>query len=72
MKVALALPWLAAVSLAAANDGASRRGRYPFGGFALTLTCDDGHSERLLSCPAQDDRRSICVGDSSFDLDKAP
>ena len=52
------------------DDGASRRGRYQLDGFALTLIYDDGHQERLLSFPVQDDRRSIFVGDGSYDLDK--
>jgi hypothetical protein len=52
------------------DDGASRRGRYQFDGFALTLTYDDDHSERLLSFPVQEDRRSIFVADGSYDFDK--
>ena len=51
------------------DDGASRRGRYQFDGYALTLAYDDGHQERLLSFPVQDDRRSLYVGDGSYDLD---
>jgi hypothetical protein len=58
-----------AVSSAREDDGASRRGRYEFDGYAITLVYDDGRRERLLSFPTRDARRGVYVGDGSFDLD---
>jgi hypothetical protein len=52
------------------DDGASRRGRYQLSGYALTLTYDDGHSERLLSFPVYDDSKTVYVGNSSLSLAK--
>lgn len=52
------------------DDGASRRGRYQLGGYVLTLDFEDGHQERLLCFPVQDDQRTIYVGNSSFRLDR--
>jgi hypothetical protein len=52
-----------------ADDGASRRGRYQLSGFTLLLQYDDGHQERLLSFPVQDDRKTVYVGNGSLSLD---
>jgi hypothetical protein len=52
-----------------ADDGASRRGRYEFNGFALTLHYDDGRLERLLSFPMDDARKTVYVGTASYSLD---
>lgn len=52
------------------DDGASRRGRYQFDGYAVTLVYDDGHQERLLSFPMDERQRGVYVGSGSFDLDK--
>lgn len=51
------------------DDGASRRGRYELQGFAISLHYDDGRTERLLSFPVRGDRRSVYVGDGSYDLE---
>ncbi|MBB3284945.1 hypothetical protein [Mitsuaria sp. BK037] len=52
------------------DDGASRRGRYQLSGYAITLTYDDGHEERLLSFPVDGNGRSVYVGSGSYDLSK--
>lgn len=52
------------------DDGASRSGRYRLSGYALTLSYDDGHEERLLSFPVYDDNRTVYVGSSSLSLGK--
>lgn len=58
-----------AVSSRKRDDGASRRGRYRLAGFVMTLDYDDGHQERLLSFPVDDDRKTVYVGDRSLSLD---
>jgi hypothetical protein len=52
------------------DDGASRRGRYQLSGYALTLTYDDGHQERLLSFPVNGDSKTVYVGNGSLNLSK--
>lgn len=52
------------------DDGASRRGRYQFDGYAVTLVYDDGRQERLLSFPMDERSRGVYLGSGSFDLDK--
>lgn len=52
------------------DDGASRRGRYRFEGYAVTLVYDDGHQERLLSFPMDEASRGVYLGSGSLDLDK--
>ncbi|MBI3347909.1 MAG: hypothetical protein HY020_11965 [Burkholderiales bacterium] len=59
-----------AVSARKTDDGASRRGRYRLSGYVLTLDCDDGHQERLLSFPVHPDGKTVYVGDGSLSLDK--
>lgn len=59
-----------AVSSRRQDDGASRRGRYQFSGFALVLDYDDGRQERLLSFPVDDDGRTVFVGHGSLTRDK--
>ncbi|WP_067064801.1 hypothetical protein [Roseateles chitosanitabidus] len=54
----------------ARDDGASRRGRYRLGGYAITLEYDDGHKERLLSFPVDDARQSVYIGTGSYDREK--
>lgn len=51
------------------DDGASRRGRYRFEGYAVVLVYDDGHEERLLSFPTQAGPRGVYVGSGSLMLD---
>lgn len=58
-----------AVSARRADDGASRRGRYQLGGFVLQLDYDDGHQERLLSFPVDDQRQTVFVGHGSLTRD---
>lgn len=55
-----------AVSAQQADDGASRRGRYQLGGYALLLDYDDGHQERLLSFPVDDQRQAVFIGHGSL------
>lgn len=61
-----------AVSSRQVDDGASRRGRYQLGGFVLQLDYDDGHRERLLSFPADEQRHTVFVGNGSFTRDSRP
>ncbi|RTL36331.1 MAG: hypothetical protein EKK53_23220 [Burkholderiales bacterium] len=58
-----------AISSRRQDDGASRRGRYQFSGFALVLDYDDGRQERLLSFPVDDDRQTVFVGHGSLTRD---
>jgi hypothetical protein len=58
-----------AVSAQQLDDGASRRGRYQFSGYALRLDYDDGHQERLLSFPVDDQRQAVFIGHGSFNRD---
>ena len=51
------------------DDGAGRRGRYRFEGYAAVRVCDDGHEERLLSFPTQAGPRGVDVGGGSLMLD---
>lgn len=48
------------------DDGASRRGRYRFEGYAVVLDYDDGHQERLLSFPTGAGLRGLYVGSGSL------
>lgn len=50
------------------DDGASRRGRYRFEGYAVVLDYDDGHQERLLSFPTSAGPRGVYVGSGSLTL----
>ena len=59
-----------AVSRRKQDDGASRRGRYQLSGYVLTLDYDDGHQERLLSFPVNDDHKTVYAGSGSYSLDK--
>ncbi len=59
-----------AVSSRKQDDGASRRGRYQLSGFVLQLDYDDGHQERLLSFPVNDDSKTVYVGSGSYSLDR--
>lgn len=52
------------------DDGASRRGRYRFDGYAVVLDYDDGHQERLLSFPTSAGPRGVYVGSGSLTLDQ--